>query len=286
MMYPDSGLFFPALFRLRLSLITSFSRRKLSETTYPRRATLQRPRTTIAQNPKPTMTSTTATATRTSPIRLAILEADTPLPQTAAQYQTYGGVFTSLFARAVSPDPVTSALTITAHDVVSNPTASPEPPHYPDLEAVDAVLVTGSRHSAFSDEPWIAALAEYVRRAVTGGRVRVVGVCFGHQIVGRALGAPVAKGVGGWEVSVTEIRLTEKGKEVFGGRETLVSLFFFFLFVFGHVPPRVVVASMRDLRRANRQGRKSTRCTAMRYCRTRTGLCPLPRTMSVQSTAC
>lgn len=185
------------------------------------------------------MTSSDA-ATAAGPIRLAILEADTPLPQTAAQYKTYGGVFTSLFARALAPDPVSSALTITAHGVVANPTASPSAPYYPDLDSVDAILVTGSRHSAFGDEPWIAALAEYVRRAVDGHRVRVVGVCFGHQIVGRALGVPVAKGVGGWEVSVTDIKLSEKGREVFGGRETLVSLPRFFLLCGCGDPPPLV----------------------------------------------
>lgn len=164
-------------------------------------------------------------ATGSSPIRLAILEADSPLPQTAAQYKTYGGVFTSLFTRAVSPDPVSSALTITAHHVVPNPDPEPTSQYYPDLDTLDAILITGSRHSAFDDEPWIIALAEYVRRAIVGGRVRVIGVCFGHQIVGRALGVPVRKGAGGWEVSVTEIKLSEKGKELFGGKETLVSLF-------------------------------------------------------------
>ena len=95
---------------------------------------------------------------------------------------------------------------------------------YPSLDAVDALLVTGSRHSAFAEDPWISALVAYVRRALEGGRVRVVGVCFGHQIVGRALGAPLGVNPAGWEVSVTEVRLSEKGRELFGGRETLVSL--------------------------------------------------------------
>lgn len=168
------------------------------------------------------------------PLRLAILEADTPLPGTAAAYQTYGNVFTSLFARALSATtpttPVSSVLSIRAYNVVTSAPAVAAT--YPDLDDLDAVLVTGSRHSAFADEPWIVALVEFVRAALaTGGRVRVVGVCFGHQIVGRALGVPVARGRNGWEVSVTEVRLSERGREVFGGRETLVS--FFWLLAFG-----------------------------------------------------
>ena len=45
-------------------------------------------------------------------------------------------------------------------------------------------------------------------------RVRLVGVCFGHQIIGRALGQKVGRSEGGWEISVTPMRLTEKGREV------------------------------------------------------------------------
>lgn len=154
-----------------------------------------------------------------APIRLAILEADTPLPQTKAKYSSYGGVFTSLFARAAAPRPLSDVLDISCYAAVS------ANPSYPSLDAIDAILITGSRHSAFEDGEggWIAKLTEYVRRALESDRrVKVVGVCFGHQIVARALGVPVGRNEGGWEVSVTEMRLTEKGRELFG-RETLVS---------------------------------------------------------------
>lgn len=48
-------------------------------------------------------------------------------------------------------------------------------------------------------------------------------MCYGHQIVGRALGAKVAKSEGGaWEVSVCQVKLTGKGKELFGGKDAIV----------------------------------------------------------------
>ncbi|KAK0721708.1 class I glutamine amidotransferase-like protein [Lasiosphaeria miniovina] len=166
---------------------------------------------------------------RRVPLRLAVLQADTPLPGIDARYGGgYLGVFRHLFARAVAPAPLDSVLSLTGYDVVGDPDS------YPSLEdGVDAVLITGSKHSAFGDDAWIKALVEFTRKALlttsppegekgatTKKGVRVVGVCFGHQIVARALGTMVARSDRGWEVSVTETRLTEKGKELFG-KDTL-----------------------------------------------------------------
>ena len=50
-------------------------------------------------------------------------------------------------------------------------------------------------------------------------RVRLIGVCFGHQIIGRALDQKVGRSDRGWEVSVTPMELTAKGKELFGVQE-------------------------------------------------------------------
>ena len=50
----------------------------------------------------------------------------------------------------------------------------------------------------------------------------MIGVCYGHQIIARALGAKVARSEGGvWEVSVCPVTQTSVGREKFGGKETL-----------------------------------------------------------------
>lgn len=79
--------------------------------------------------------------------------------------------------------------------------------------------------NAFDDDPWVVRLVEYVREILQQRRVRIIGVCYGHQIVGRALGAKVARSDGGaWEVSVCQVIQTAKGKELFGGKDALVCL--------------------------------------------------------------
>lgn len=145
------------------------------------------------------------------PIRLAILMTDVPLPGTCARYTDYAGVFTDMFARAVAPAPLSDFLTVTKHDVVADGASYPRP------EDVDAVLITGSRHDSFADDPWILRLVDWTRAALAGSSpVRVVGVCFGHQIVARALGARVDRNPGGWELAVTEVRLSAEGRKLFG----------------------------------------------------------------------
>ena len=56
----------------------------------------------------------------------------------------------------------------------------------------------------------------FTERLLEQDRVRIIGVCYGHQIVGRALGAKVGRSDRGWETSVALVKLTAKGQELFG----------------------------------------------------------------------
>lgn len=69
----------------------------------------------------------------------------------------------------------------------------------PGPEAADGWLVTGSRHGAYEDHPWIAPLEELIRAIVAADKP-LIGVCFGHQIIAQALGGTVEKFDGGWSV--------------------------------------------------------------------------------------
>lgn len=78
------------------------------------------------------------------PLRIAILECDTPLTQTREKYGGYGGVFTALLKAGADslqqPELISSqhGLEISCFDVV-------EKQEYPEEKSVDAVLITGSR---------------------------------------------------------------------------------------------------------------------------------------------
>jgi len=76
------------------------------------------------------------------PLRIAILECDTPLDNTRAKYGGYGGVFQQMLERgadALRDQRVTSkeGLELKKYQIV-------EQDIYPKLEDVDAILLTGS----------------------------------------------------------------------------------------------------------------------------------------------
>lgn len=64
-------------------------------------------------------------------------------------------------------------------------------------------LITGSRHGAYEDHPWIPPLEDFIR-ASFAAHVPMVGVCFGHQIIAQAMGGKVEKFAGGWAVGPTD----------------------------------------------------------------------------------
>ena len=72
-----------------------------------------------------------------------------------------------------------------------------------DVHDADGWLITGSRHGAYEDLPFIPPLEDFIRKAYDA-EVPMVGVCFGHQIIAQALGGKVVKFPDGWAVGRTE----------------------------------------------------------------------------------
>ncbi len=64
---------------------------------------------------------------------------------------------------------------------------------FPDPGRYDVIVPLGARWAAYDDDvPWIPTEMELLRRALSGGAA-VLGVCFGGQLLARALGGTVTR---------------------------------------------------------------------------------------------
>lgn len=69
-------------------------------------------------------------------------------------------------------------------------------------------LVPGSLDSAYDDKPWIVSLLHWIEKAYCRG-AKMMGVCFGHQVIARALGGEVRKYDGGFGAGVRQSRVID-----------------------------------------------------------------------------
>ena len=69
-----------------------------------------------------------------------------------------------------------------------------------DPEDFQGAIVTGSAAGVYDDLPWIPHLVDWLRAA--RGRTRLVGICFGHQVMAHAFGGRVEKSDKGWGVGL------------------------------------------------------------------------------------
>jgi GMP synthase-like glutamine amidotransferase len=72
----------------------------------------------------------------------------------------------------------------------------------------DGYILTGSHHSAYEDLQWIEDLSEFIRSAHQQDK-RMVGLCFGHQLLAQALGGRVEKAPR-WTTGVQLLELSEQ----------------------------------------------------------------------------
>ncbi|MEY4099401.1 MAG: hypothetical protein RL300_572 [Pseudomonadota bacterium] len=117
-------------------------------------------------------------------MKLCILDNDTLDPAVVSTYVGYGAMFERLLRQAGAEG------TFDIFNTVEG--------HYPaSFDDYDAVLLTGSKADAFSQQPWVLALKEQVQ-ALLATKKKLVGVCFGHQLIGLCLGAQVGRAPQGW----------------------------------------------------------------------------------------
>jgi GMP synthase-like glutamine amidotransferase len=117
-------------------------------------------------------------------VTIAILETGEP----PADLQARFGRYDAMFARLLGPGVPTRTYEVRAGDYPAAPDDHP------------AYLITGSPAGVYDGDPWIAELKCFLQAAK--GRAKLVGICFGHQIMAEAFGGRVEKSERGWGVGL------------------------------------------------------------------------------------
>lgn len=131
-------------------------------------------------------------------LTIGILQADSVLPQFQSEHGDYPDMFASLLQKAAEAQGDVQ-LTLETYRVTDD--------EFPaSVDACDGYLITGSRHSVYDNLPWIPKLAEFTGQAMKAG-IRIVGICFGHQLLAHFFGGATEPADVGWCVGVHDTQV-------------------------------------------------------------------------------
>jgi len=116
-------------------------------------------------------------------MKIGILETGRPPGNLSEQF----GDYPAMFAELLGPE-----FAIESFDVAAGEFPADAAGHH-------AFLITGSPAGVYDPLPWIEPLCGFIRAAKDS---RMVGICFGHQVMAEALGGHVEKSDKGWGVGL------------------------------------------------------------------------------------
>lgn len=77
------------------------------------------------------------------------------------------------------------------------------------IDECDAYLITGSQHGVNDDLPWISPLETFIRLLHEHSK-KTIGICFGHQLIAKALGGRVDRSPCGWRAGLSKNTLIQQ----------------------------------------------------------------------------
>ncbi|OMO54175.1 Glutamine amidotransferase type 1 [Corchorus olitorius] len=81
-------------------------------------------------------------------------------------------------------------------------------PDMNDLHKYDGFVVSGSPYDAYGNDYWILKLC-FLLQTLDAMEKKVLGICFGHQVLCRSLGGKVGKACSGWDIGLRKIKMVK-----------------------------------------------------------------------------
>jgi GMP synthase-like glutamine amidotransferase len=142
-------------------------------------------------------------------VKIGILETGRPPEPLRPEFGSYPDMFVRLLK-----DAGLEAET-TVYDVQAGVLPSAPEQH-------DAYLVTGSAAGVYDPLPWIAPLMDFL--VASKGRAKLVGVCFGHQVMAEAFGGKVIKSPKGWGLGLQAYEVVRREAWMDEAREVSIAV--------------------------------------------------------------
>ena len=129
-------------------------------------------------------------------MKIGLLLCDDVKPELQATFKNYPDMFEALL-RGLDPD--VELQTWRVHDQQLPP----------GTDLCDGWIISGSQYSVNDGFAWMAQLEDFVRALYIEQR-KLIGICFGHQLMARALGGKVTLAAEGWRIGVYDSNLAEQ----------------------------------------------------------------------------
>lgn len=128
-------------------------------------------------------------------IRIGLLEADVLYPDLISEYRSYGTMFQKALAR-LAPE-----LSFRFYQIQKGEFPSA-------IDECDVYLLTGSKTGVYDEASWLEPLANWIQSAYQN-QARLIGICFGHQMLAQSLGGQAAKSEKGWGVGNYSVEINQ-----------------------------------------------------------------------------